>query len=279
MSKEVTSWKDKVDPALADQVKAFVEFLKLSEEPDYENSEELLIRSLVVSHTMLITCLLKRLFVDCHVALLMTSLVIENIKNSSIKSFKIFYEGKEEITLLVDFFKSMSSVDVSGIEHDIKKQELFAFELEQKITPEMILYITFSVLNLVSTLIDKKSLKTLYEEARDGNETSLFTLIRYDKTLFDHEWFRERILKEMLLSNSIFFEKLGDAIKSEPLISKHGQVKLKFILFVFWDAVFSKLTYKQQIELLDYIGVEVPVSFDGYKKLIKREITPLFKKN
>ena len=36
---------------------------------------DILIRSLVVSHTMLITCLFKRLFEDCHVALLMTSLV------------------------------------------------------------------------------------------------------------------------------------------------------------------------------------------------------------
>src|SRR4030042_1219043 len=41
--------------------------------------ENILIRSLVVSHTMLITCLFKRLFEDCHVALLMTSLVSKGI--------------------------------------------------------------------------------------------------------------------------------------------------------------------------------------------------------
>jgi len=244
MSRKVTSWKEKVDPAFADLIKIIVELFKYLEEPDQKDSEEL----------------------------------IEKIKNSSIKSFKIFYEGKEYIKVIVDFFKSMSSIDVSDIKQDIKKQEIFASEFEQKITPEMILYIIFESLNLISMLIDKKSLKTLYEEARNGNENSLLTLLRYDKTLFDHEWFRERILKEMLLRNSIFFEKLGDAVKSEPLVAKHGQVKLKFILLSFWHPVFSKLTYNQQIELLDDIGLEVPFSLDTYKKLIKREITPLFKK-
>jgi hypothetical protein len=38
---------------------------------------ELLIRSLVISHVMLATYLLKRLLTDCHVALLMTSLVTD----------------------------------------------------------------------------------------------------------------------------------------------------------------------------------------------------------
>jgi hypothetical protein len=50
----------------------------------------LLIRSLVVSHTMLITCLFKRLFVDCHVALLMNSLVSLFPFASAILNFELF---------------------------------------------------------------------------------------------------------------------------------------------------------------------------------------------
>jgi hypothetical protein len=239
------TWEDNIDSVLAEQIKSFVELLKCLEEPDQENSE----------------------------------VFSERIKDSSIRSFKIFYEGKQDINLIVDFFTSMKNVDVSDIEDDKAKQENFLSEFEQRMTPEMILFIAFQSLNLVSTLIDKKPLQTLYEEAKNGNEKSLLTLLKYDKTLFDHEWFKDLILKETMLGHSIFIEKLGDAIKSEPHITKHGQGKLKFIILIFWEAVFSKLTYKQQMEFLDWIGVKVPFSYDTYKKTITRKIKPLLKKN
>jgi hypothetical protein len=239
------TWKDNIDTALAEQIKSFVELLKCLEEPDQEISE----------------------------------VFSERIKDSSIKSFKIFYEGKQDINLLVDFFTLMKNVDVSDIEHDKAKQENFLSEFEQKMTPEMIHFIAFQSLNLVATLIDKKPLQTLYEEAKNGNKKSLLTLLKYDKTLFDHEWFKDLILKETMIGNTIFIEKLGDAIKSEPHITKHGQGKLKFIIFIFWEAVFSKLTYNQQMEFLDWIGVKAPFSYDTYKKIITRKIKPLFKKN
>jgi hypothetical protein len=235
------SWKEKVDPALADQIKVFVESLKLIEEPD---SEEF----------------------------------IEEIKNSSIKSFKPFYKENEQFRQIIDLAKFMHNQNVADIKTNIKKQEMLETEFEKRVTPEMLVFLSFHFLNFISILLEKKSLIAFYQEAQAGNEESLLKLLRYDKTLFDHEWFREIIFKEALVGNSNFFKKLGDAIKSEPLIDKHRQGKLKLILVLFWNAAFSKLTDTQQMEMLDYIGLESPFSPDTYKKFRKREITPLFKK-
>ena len=71
------SWKSGERKRKSHKLKNGPRILCLGESDESERIRgfNLLIRSLVVSHTMLITCLLKRLFLDCHVALLMTSLV------------------------------------------------------------------------------------------------------------------------------------------------------------------------------------------------------------
>jgi hypothetical protein len=83
---------------------------------------------------------------------------------------------------------------------------------------------------MVSQLTYKKSLKTLYEEARPGNDESLFRLLRLDKTLFDHEWLRERMLQEMFMADYDFFKRVGNAIKSEPPLGKLKRGKLKLVV-------------------------------------------------
>lgn len=54
----------------------------------------------------------------------------------------------------------------------------------------------FSAWDTISFLVNRKSLKQLFTEAKNGNEEneeSLFKLIKVDKTLFDHDWVRTRI--------------------------------------------------------------------------------------
>ncbi len=249
MKRKQVSRKQKVDPVLAAIIKGFLEGLEDIDDPGEEASKDF----------------------------------IEQIKNSSIKSFKPFYSEEErvniedeQLTQFMDIFTSLSSQNIPDISTAINEQDIFEGEMEKGVTPETRIFSTFQFLNFICKLLEKKSLIELYQEVREGNEESLFKLLRYDKTLFDHEWFREVIFQEMLIGDSIFFEKLGDAIKSEPPISKHKQGKLKLILVLFWETVFSKLTYQQQMELLDHVGLEVPFSPDTYKKLIKREIKPLF---
>jgi hypothetical protein len=239
------TWKEKIDPSIAEHIKSVIEMILCLDEPNKEDSEEL----------------------------------IESVTDCNIKSFKPFYEGNQYISLFVDILTPLKSIDVSDIENNKAKQEILAAELGQRMTPELMLYCTFQTLNLISTLIDGKSLMALYEEARAGSEKSLFTLLKYDKTLFDHEWLKELIFKKLLLGNFYFFEQLGDAIKSEPPIGRHKQGKLKLIVFMFWKEAFSKLTYQEQMEFLEWLGLEVPFSYDTYKKIITREIKPKFIKN
>jgi hypothetical protein len=244
MVSKTTSWKQKIDPAVVPLLKNFIKFI------DTEDEEIISQRS-------------ENTF----------SLLID----SGITSFKLFYENKnntECIMQLGDMAKSFSSLEeLAESIATVQDREM----IRDKITPELALWSSFLLMNNICQIIEKKTLYDLYENAKNGDDKSLFALLRYDRTLFDHEWFRERIFKEYIRQNDIFFDRLGDAIKSDPPIGKHGKRKVKLFLIMFWMPIFSKLSYKEQMDLLEEIGLELKDDPLAYKKLVREEIKPLFK--
>src|SRR4030066_890910 len=116
MKSKTPSWKQKNDPVLIEFLKAFIELIEGLLEPDKKSNQD----------------------------------YIERIKNSSIKSFKTFYSEREQVKQLNDLLKLLPIQNLSGISDDISDQAFSISEFENKITPEMHIYINFQFLNFMS---------------------------------------------------------------------------------------------------------------------------------
>jgi len=196
-----------------------------------------------------------------------------HITSSGLRSFKSFYEEAVVKTLS----KGLGEVFMGKMLEGGMSLEKFSDELRKTLGGELVLLVLFLFLDMVSQLTYRKSMKSLYEEARQGNDESLFRLLRLDKTLFDHEWLRERMLLEMFMADFDFFKKLGNAIKGEPPIAKLRQGKLKLVLFLFWPSGLSKLTIPELWDFLTRCGFEMNPDVEVLRKFVDREIKPLFK--
>ena len=319
MSKK-SSWKDKIDPAFDNCIKSFVKALDLMDLPTDSTIDGLLKRT----------------------------------KQSAIRSFKPFYEGKNKskitifdlssisevkrigrakraieksvltkdnrklyktlISLANDlpdmsmeyYYKAFEPISSDGSEKEfetrdklkvLKKfqadiQSLFLHTylnsltgsdlkrekktLERKMDAEQLLFFSFDLLNRLSLLINKKSLKVLYEEARGGNLNSLVELLKIDKTMFDHEWVRELMFEAMVTGDDDFFERIGEAIKSDPPFGKSKRAKMKYVLIFFWNMGLYRLSIPELMKLLEDSNIEVHDSPDSFNHLIIREIRPHF---
>jgi hypothetical protein len=137
--------------------------------------------------------------------------------------------------------------------------------------------ILFTSYEVVSTLVNKKMLRTLYEDAREGDDNSLLALIKVDKSAFDHEWIRRRIRKALYEGDRGFFESLGEAIKKDPLKHRKMRIELHLILWQFWYYGLYRLTIPELMQLLEDSGMRIHEDEVSFRKFIDREIKPFFK--
>lgn len=187
-------------------------------------------------------------------------------KEAQMKWFKEFQADMIAL-FLHKFIHSLADSDLQ------KEKET----LTRMLDIEQVLFFSFDLLNRISILTNKKSLKTLYTEAKNGNQESLIRLLKIDKTLFDHDWVRELMLEAMITGDDVFFEKIGQAIKSEPPLGKFKWGKVKYILLLLWNMGLYRLTKPELLNLLEDGGLEIHEEPESFYKFVNREIKPLFK--
>lgn len=136
----------------------------------------------------------------------------------------------------------------------------------------LIMNTSFQVYDRISQLTHKTPLKTLIEQASNGDDDALFKAIQIDKALFDFEWVRKRIRKAMHSGDYQFFDNLGDAIKRTPLENdiEHGEIRL--VLSFFWEMGLCRLNDTELMELLKASGVRAPCNKDSFARLRRRII-------
>lgn len=168
---------------------------------------------------------------------------------------------------------------VKGIEHvkeniDTKRKAIVKRFNEQ---PRIFKRSIFLVWHTISLLVHKKGIKKLFDEARKGDDESLFKLLQIDKTLFDHDWVRVRIRKASYFGDLAFFDKMSKAINTDPLKNRkiHGDIFL--ILVQFWTVGLYRLTIPEIIEILEASGARMQYDEVNFRKFVDREIKPLFK--
>lgn len=154
-----------------------------------------------------------------------------------------------------------------------RKQVVKRFNEQPRILKRSI----FGTWDTISLLVHRKGLKKLFDEARKGNDESLFKLLQIDKTLFDHEWLRVKIRKASYSGDWKFFNNLSKAIKTDPLNNRkvHGDIFL--ILVRLWTAGLYRLTIPQMMQLFEDSGVRMRYDEINFRKFVDREIKPLFK--
>lgn len=123
--------------------------------------------------------------------------------------------------------------------------------------------VMLQVYNAISIIAYKKPLTMLIEEARKGNEKSLFSAIHLDKTLFDVKWVRKRIRKAFYSGDSDFLKQLGKAIIKPPLANKVIYGEIVFILAIFWPMGLYRLKNEELMELLKDCGIMMPKDKNG----------------
>lgn len=149
--------------------------------------------------------------------------------------------------------------------------------VEQKLNLNQILVFNFVALDRLSLIINKKSMNDLYKEAKDdGNEKSLIKLLQLDKTLFDHEWVRDLMLKATATGDNKFLKKISYAIMSGPPAGKLKQGKLEHILVSCWGMGLYRLSMKELRQLLDKCKIETYEDLETLRSLVDNQIKPFF---
>lgn len=198
---------------------------------------------------------------------------------SSVESEKEFNNTRTKVldTYIKEFQSDLNTLVFHKYFHSLNNSDLYEEKktLQQKLDTEQILFFSFDLLDRLSVIVNKKSLKALYKEAKSGIRESLFELLKIDKTLFDHEWVRELMLEAMITGDDDFFEKIGQAIKSDPPFGKLKRAKMKYALIFFWKMGLYRLTYPELIKLLEDSGLEVHEDPESFRKFVDREIKPL----
>jgi len=81
-----------------------------------------------------------------------------------------------------------------------------------------------------------KPLAKLVQEAKAGNDASLFKLIQIDKGILSSPWVAARVSAAQLRREQAFFDGLAEALK-RPTFSFHQnrQIALAFFLYLTWN--------------------------------------------
>lgn len=123
---------------------------------------------------------------------------------------------------------------------------------------------------ILSIMIYQKTMQTLVEEVRQGNDDSLFDAVRLDRSSVACPTFAARIAKAEFISDKRFFIRLRNALKGPT--QKHWQSyqDLRFALFTLRDLGFDNLTDDQLVDLLVKQLKVYPDRFEAKKNLRKQ---------
>jgi hypothetical protein len=104
--------------------------------------------------------------------------------------------------------------------------------------------------NVLSIMLYHRSLCTLVEEVRTGNDDSLFRAVRVDRSAVACSTFADRIARAELEDDKAFFRRLSSAFKGPSKKHMEAFKDLRYALFMLRDLGFDQLTDAQLEDLL-----------------------------
>jgi hypothetical protein len=129
-----------------------------------------------------------------------------------------------------------------------------------------------------SAMVHKKPLKLIYKEAKEGDMKALYKLVQIDKTIIDHEWFKQLVLNATILDDMSFFEKIGNAIKTDLPVRRLKHNRMQLILFLFWKLGLNKLTNPELVKLLEECGFKIHDDIESFRRRIRNPVESFYRK-
>ncbi len=135
----------------------------------------------------------------------------------------------------------------------------------------------FSIWTTLCIINHKKTLKQLFQDARNGDDEALYKLLQLDKTLFDHEWVRVRMRKALYAGEMEFIHKVGEHLRMGHFETNKENLEITYALMVFWNAGICRLTDRQKSELLKDSGIRFTQDDRAFRQIVRR-IKPFLNK-
>ena len=124
--------------------------------------------------------------------------------------------------------------------------------------------------NLLSIMVYKRSISSLIQEAREGNDKCLFDAIRLDRTIVSGPTAAARISKAELLGEKRFFLHLLAALKGPSKKHWEGYKDLRYSLAILRDLGLNDLSDNQIEHLLVHVLRVYPKGYAARKNLRKQ---------
>lgn len=112
----------------------------------------------------------------------------------------------------------------------------------------------------------------LLRQIDSGVDEAIFKAVTVDKTLLLNDAVKRRIIKAQLSGDTAFFRKLGNAIARAPLERTAEHFMAYSVLKTFWPILGTQLKYEEIYYLLLDSGLRPPDFPDAFYKFIKRHI-------
>lgn len=193
---------------------------------------------------------------------------IENLKGKE-KEKTDDKNAKYFMSIILSIFSRyyFLTIDKQIEEYEKREKELFN-------EPQFCNFLVSSFYHFFSQIAFKDTLNELLTK---GDDKSLLKAIRIDKTSIYSEAVKNRLMKAQLSGDNKFLNKLGNAIKANPLQKEDGNHETYIILRQFWPAGLYRLKHETLYYFLkDDCGLIPPDYPSNFEKFLQRHIKPLF---
>lgn len=124
--------------------------------------------------------------------------------------------------------------------------------------------------SILSILIHQKTLQTLVEEVKNGNDNALFDAVRIDRSIITCPTISKRLALAEFQNEHHFFLRLRSAIKGPSRRHWEGYRDLRYALFVLRELGFDRLNDTQLEDLLVKQLKVYPDNYNARKNLRKQ---------
>lgn len=142
--------------------------------------------------------------------------------------------------------------------------------------PAMLMESLIAIHNALSLVVFKVPLYQLMKDAMEGDTRAFFRLLQIDKTAVEFEWARKMIRKAQLASDKKFFRNMAKALAADPIRKKKITGQALLLILLFWKFGLHRLDNDEVFELLESVGMKVEGGHDTFRKVLTKEIRPLF---
>lgn len=156
--------------------------------------------------------------------------------------------------------------------HNMAVEVLKADEPSDKEILQMFKFMFFCMYNTISIVVSGKYIFNLIREAKKGNQQSFLQALQIDRSILESNWAIKMIRKAQISGDEDFFKKMAKAITKQPFSHDKEFTRAMVVIILFWHLGLNKLTNSERIELLEACGIRVQDDPEVFRRFVNRLI-------